>query len=58
MKAMQVKRYQQKELIDQLKYQLRELESYAFETGEAGLPQEVLLERQRVILGKCNHVKH
>ncbi|GLV39355.1 uncharacterized protein CBL_13232 [Carabus blaptoides fortunei] len=50
MKAMQVKRYQQKELIDQLKYQLRELESYAFETGEAGLPQEVLLERQRVIL--------
>lgn len=49
-KAMQVKQFQQKELIDQLKRQLKELESYAYETGEAGLPQDVLLERQKVII--------
>lgn len=51
-KAMQVKQFQQKELIDQLKRQLKELESYAYETGEAGLPQDVLLERQKVIIGE------
>lgn len=51
MKAVQVKQSQHQELIEQLKSQLKELESYAFEIGEAGIPQDVLLERQKVILG-------
>nr|CAD7404974.1 unnamed protein product [Timema poppensis] len=44
-------RTKQKELISQLKLQLEDLEKYAYETGEAGLPQCVILERQKVILG-------
>nr|CAD7576589.1 unnamed protein product [Timema californicum] len=51
-------RTKQKELISQLKLQLEDLEKYAYETGEAGLPQCVILERQKVILdqlkGKLN----
>ncbi|XP_063229326.1 RUN domain-containing protein 1 [Bacillus rossius redtenbacheri] len=51
-------RSKQKELISQLKSQLEDLEKYAYETGEAGLPQCVILERQKVILdqlkGKLN----
>lgn len=54
LKAIQVKHNQHQELIDRLKNQLKELESYAFEIGEAGVPQDVLLERQKVILGKIN----
>ncbi|KAJ8923795.1 hypothetical protein NQ315_010377 [Exocentrus adspersus] len=50
--AVRLRRTQQKELIDRLKSQLRELEQYAFENGEAGVPQDVLLERQRVILNE------
>ncbi|KAJ8983332.1 hypothetical protein NQ317_010871 [Molorchus minor] len=50
--AVRLRRTQQKELIDKLKSQLRELEQYAFENGEAGVPQDVLLERQRVILNE------
>lgn len=46
------KHNQHQELINQLKSQLKELENYAFEIGEAGIPQDVLLERQKVILGK------
>jgi hypothetical protein len=45
-------REKQKELISQLKEQLEELEHYAYETGGAGLPQSVMLERQKVIIGK------
>lgn len=41
----------QKDLITQLKNQLEELELYAYETGEAGLPQNVLLERHRLVIG-------
>lgn len=50
--AVRLRRTQQRELIDRLKGQLRELEQYAFENGEAGIPQDVLLERQRVILNE------
>ncbi len=46
-------REKQKELIQQLKQQLEDLEKYAYETGEAGLPQSVLLERQKLLIG--NH---
>lgn len=48
----------QKELITQLKSQLEDLEKYAYETGEAGLPQSLVIERQKIILdqlkGKLN----
>ncbi|RXG71283.1 RUN domain-containing protein 1 [Armadillidium vulgare] len=48
----------QKELIEQLKQQLEDLEYYAYQTGEAGLPQSILLQKQRVIIdqlkGKLN----
>lgn len=48
---MLAQRTKQKELITQLKNQLEDLEKYAYETGEAGLPQSVVMERQRVIIG-------
>ncbi|KAK7868724.1 hypothetical protein R5R35_002529 [Gryllus longicercus] len=55
---MLAQRAKQKELISQLKTQLEDLEKYAYETGEAGLPQSVIMERQRVIIdqlkGKLN----
>ena len=39
------------ELITQLKGQLEELESYAYESGEAdSLPSNLLLERQRLVM--------
>nr|CAH7742400.1 unnamed protein product [Callosobruchus chinensis] len=50
--AMCMRRAEQKELIERLKSQLRELEQYAFDHGEADVPQDVLLERQRVILNE------
>lgn len=50
--AVRLRRSEQRELIKRLKMQLRELEEYAFENGEAGVPQDVLLERQRVILNE------
>jgi hypothetical protein len=51
---MIAQRAKQKELISQLKSQLEDLEKYAYETGEAGLPQSVVMERQRVIIGEFN----
>lgn len=50
--AVRLRRAQQQELIEKLKDQLRELELYAFEVGEAGVPQDIVLERQRVILNE------
>lgn len=50
--AIRLRRNQQQELIEKLKSQLHELEQYAFENGEAGVPQDVVLERQRVILNE------
>jgi hypothetical protein len=49
---MLAQRVKQKELISQLKTQLEDLEKYAYETGEAGLPQSVVMERQKVIIGE------
>jgi hypothetical protein len=48
---IKLQREKQKELIKTLKSQLEELEKYAYETGEAGLPQSLVLERQKLILG-------
>ena len=39
-------------MIHQLKGQLEELESYAYASGEGTMPSNVLLERQRVVMGK------
>ncbi|XP_054707861.1 RUN domain-containing protein 1-like [Uloborus diversus] len=47
---LEQQRTRQKELINKLKEQLEDLEHYAYETGEAGMPQSMLLERQSVII--------
>ncbi|KAG8184229.1 hypothetical protein JTE90_013205 [Oedothorax gibbosus] len=47
---LEQQRNKQKELIHKLKEQLEDLEHYAYETGEAGMPQSMLLERQSVII--------
>ncbi|XP_071519900.1 RUN domain-containing protein 1-like isoform X2 [Panulirus ornatus] len=48
----------QKELIEQLKQQLEDLENYVYQTGEGGPPQAEVMEKQRVIIeqlkGKLN----
>ncbi|KAL0119623.1 hypothetical protein PUN28_007813 [Cardiocondyla obscurior] len=51
---MALQRTKQRELISQLKSQLEDLERYAYETGDADLPQSVILERQNIII---NHLK-
>ncbi|XP_031850172.1 RUN domain-containing protein 1 [Nomia melanderi] len=51
---MALQRTKQKELICQLKSQLEDLEKYAYETGDADLPQSMILERQNIII---NHLK-
>ncbi|CAK9814741.1 RUN domain-containing protein 1 [Anthophora plagiata] len=51
---MVLQRTKQKELICQLKSQLEDLEKYAYETGDADLPQSMILERQSIII---NHLK-
>ena len=48
---MESHKVKQQELIEQLKQQLEDLELYAYETGEAGLPQTVIVERQKIIIG-------
>lgn len=48
---MELQRTRQRELINQLKTQLEDLEKYAYETGGAELPpQSVILERQNLII--------
>jgi RUN domain-containing protein 1 len=49
---MEAHQAKQKELIQQLKQQLEDLERYAYETGEAGMPQTLIVERQKVIIGE------
>ena len=39
-------------MIHQLKGQLEELESYAYASGEGTMPSNVLLDRQRVVMGE------
>jgi hypothetical protein len=53
---MRAQREKQKYLIQQLKMQLEELESYAYETGEAGLPQSVLLERHKLVVDQLRDI--
>ncbi|KAG1677506.1 RUN domain-containing protein 1 [Nymphon striatum] len=47
---MNLQRQKQQELITKLKDQLEDLEQYAYETGDAGLPQNVVLEKQKIII--------
>lgn len=49
---IRVQKEKQQSLIFQLKTQLEELEEYAYASGDSGLPQSVLLERHRIIVGK------
>lgn len=49
---MALQRTKQRELISQLKSQLEDLEKYAYEMGDADLPQSVVLERQSIIISK------
>lgn len=49
---MALQRTKQRELISQLKCQLEDLEKYAYETGDADLPQSVILERQNIIISE------
>ncbi|XP_011255139.1 RUN domain-containing protein 1 [Camponotus floridanus] len=51
---MALQRTKQRELISQLKSQLEDLEKYAYETGDADLPQSVILERQNIVI---SHLK-
>lgn len=43
---------EQRELIDRLKQQLDELEQYAYSAGEAGPPQAVLVQKQKLVIGE------
>lgn len=54
---MESHKVKQQELIEQLKQQLEDLERYAYETGEAGLPQTLIVERQKIIIGLCFELK-
>ena len=53
---MESHRAKQHQLIEQLKQQLEDLERYAYETGEAGLPQTQVVERQKIIIGKLGYI--
>uniref|UniRef100_A0A0N4U9I6 RUN domain-containing protein n=1 Tax=Dracunculus medinensis TaxID=318479 RepID=A0A0N4U9I6_DRAME len=44
----------QMELITQLKRQLEELEKFAYETGEGGLPSSEIIARQKVVIDKLH----
>ncbi|OQR74749.1 RUN domain-containing protein 1-like [Tropilaelaps mercedesae] len=48
--VMEQQRRKQQELMSKLRSQLQELETYAYETGDGGLPSNILLERQNFIL--------
>lgn len=50
--AVKLRQNQHKELFNLLKGQLRELEEYTFDNREDGISQDLLLERQRVILNE------
>ncbi|CAM1306729.1 RUNDC1 (predicted) [Pycnogonum litorale] len=55
---MNSQRIRQHELISKLKDQLEDLEQYAYETGEAGLPQNVVMEKQKVIIDQLKRKMH
>lgn len=50
--AVCLKQNQHKELFTLLKGQLKELEEYTFENSDIGISQDLLLERQRVLLNE------
>nr|CAG4636907.1 EOG090X03YR [Ceriodaphnia reticulata] len=52
---MESHKVKQQELIEQLKQQLEDLELYAYETGEAGLPQTLIVERQKIIIDQMKN---
>nr|CAG4651723.1 EOG090X03YR [Triops cancriformis] len=52
---MEAHRAKQQELIAQLKNQLEDLERYAYETGDADLPQNVVMERQKIIIDQLKN---
>nr|CAG4650872.1 EOG090X03YR [Simocephalus serrulatus] len=52
---MESHKVKQHELIEQLKQQLEDLERYAYETGEAGLPQTLIVERQKIIIDQMKN---
>ncbi|KAI9560818.1 hypothetical protein GHT06_011770 [Daphnia sinensis] len=52
---MESHRIKQQDLIEQLKQQLEDLERYAYETGEAGLPQNLIVERQKIIIDQMKN---
>ena len=47
-----VQRKKHSDLIQQLKTQLEDLESYAYESGEAIVPSNLLQERQKLVMGE------
>ena len=47
-----VQRKKHADLIQQLKMQLEDLESYAYESGEAIVPSNLLQERQKLVMGE------
>ena len=49
-KVLEAQRKKHAELIHQLKGQLDDLESYAYESGDGAVPSNLLLERQRVVM--------
>jgi len=55
---MALQRTKQRELISQLKSQLEDLEKYAYETGDADLPQSVILERQNIIISEFQNFRN
>ncbi len=52
--VMEAQRLKHSDLIRRLRAQLEELESYAYESGEAGAetPSRLVMERQRVVLDR------
>lgn len=49
-KIIEEQRLKQKELIDKLKNQLQDLESYACQSGVLEMPSSVMMEKQKVII--------
>jgi RUN domain-containing protein 1 len=49
-KIIEEQRLKQKDLIDQLKNQLIDLESYAYQSGTLEIPSTLIMEKQRVII--------
>ncbi|XP_026472065.1 RUN domain-containing protein 1-like [Ctenocephalides felis] len=50
MSSAENKLLREQELINLLKSELQEVENYAYSTGSAGIPQSVLIERQKIII--------